>query len=110
MWLMILAGFTTQSCRDCSGMANHHHDHYHHQEQTPNWGNCCPDESTSCSPVLRSAPGGEKADVGWFQVCLNSASPRVCRSPSASIPAPWLAMNGSAQSPAVIKLWASPAT
>src|SRR6218665_4021634 len=40
-------------------------------------GHGCSDESTPSSPVLRSAPGGEKADVGWFQVGLNTSTVRV---------------------------------
>src|SRR6218665_1590576 len=54
----------------------------------PNLG-VCPNETTPDSPILRLVPGGEKADVGslgWSQVSLNSAGPRVCRPPS-SIPA-----------------------
>src|SRR6218665_1283024 len=61
----------------------------------PTLGHGCPNESSPDSPILRSVPGGEKANVGWFQVSLNSAGPRVCRSPSSPLPVPRLAMNGS---------------
>src|SRR6218665_2301404 len=47
-------------------------------------GHGCPDEPTPSSLVLHSAPGGEKTNVGWLQVGLNSASPRACRSPPSS--------------------------
>src|SRR6218665_1411812 len=58
--------------------------------------------------MLRSVPGGEKANVGWFQVSLNSAGQRVCRFPSSPLPVQRLAMNGSVQSTAVVQLWAGP--
>src|SRR6218665_2203163 len=74
----------------------------------PPRGHGCPNESTPDSPILRSVPGGEKANVGWFQVSLNSVGPRVCRSPSSPLPVPRLAMNGSVQSTAVVQLWAGP--
>jgi len=74
----------------------------------PTLGHGCLNETTPDSPILHSVPGGEKADVGWYQVSLNSAGPRVCRSPSSPLPVPWLAMNGSIQSTAVVQLWASP--
>ena len=32
----------------------------------PTLGHGCPNESTPDSPILRSVPGGEKANVGWF--------------------------------------------
>jgi len=73
----------------------------------PTLGHGCPNETTPGSPILCSTPGGEKADVGWSQVSLNSAGPRVCRSPSLPLPVPQLAMNGSVQSMAVIQLWTS---
>src|SRR6218665_789941 len=64
----------------------------------PSLGHGCPNESAPSSPILRSVPGGETANVGWFQVSLNSAGPCVRRSPSSPPPVPWLAMNGSVQS------------
>jgi len=66
-------------------------------------GHGCPNEFTPDSPILRSVPGGEKADVGWFQVSLNSVGPRECRSPSSPLPVPRLAMDGSIQSTVVVQ-------
>src|SRR6218665_39389 len=77
-------------------------------EANPTLGHGCPNESTPDSPILRSVPGGEKVNVGWFQVSLNSAGPRVCRSSSSPLPVPRLAMNGSVHSTAVAQLWAGP--
>src|SRR6218665_1372532 len=74
----------------------------------PTLGHSCPNEFTPDSPNLRSVPGGEKADVGWFQVSLNNAGPRECRSPSSPLPVPRLAMDGSIQSTVVVQLWVSP--
>src|SRR6218665_2455616 len=74
----------------------------------PSLGHGCPNESAPSSSILRSVPGGEKANVGWFQVSLNSAGPCVRRSPSSPPPVPWLAMNGSVQGTAVVQLWAGP--
>ena len=77
-------------------------------EANPTLGHGCPNETTPDSPILRSVPGGEKADVGWSQVSLNSAGPHVCRSPSSPLPVPRLAVNGSVECTVVVQLWAGP--
>src|SRR6218665_2628238 len=41
---------------------------HHHQERTPpTLGHGCPTETIPSSPILRSTPGGEKADAGCFR-------------------------------------------
>src|SRR6218665_3189465 len=74
----------------------------------PTLGHGCPNETTPGSPILHSVPGGEKANVDWFQVSPNSAGSRVCQFPSSPLPVPRLTMNGSVQSTAVIQIWAGP--